>query len=120
MCRLHQQRPQQPIASLTDPELRLMISAVPLLGLQSQKWTHIPAVRESCCVLDGQYERQRNQRPYPVYLRQQFDVRIPFRDFVDLLVIHADLLAQRLDAFQQWLDRALRRLAEASPKASPT
>jgi hypothetical protein len=67
---LHQITPQQTISGFADPQFRLAVSALPLLGLDSQKRSYVPAVLESLRVFNGQDIGQRDQRPYSVYLRQ--------------------------------------------------
>jgi hypothetical protein len=63
-------------------------------------------------ILECQNVGQRDQRPYAVDLRQQFLLRVPLGNFLNLLVVFGDLLADRLHTLQQGSDHRLGGLAE--------
>src|ERR1017187_822340 len=85
----------------------MTVAAIPLLGLQSQKGSHVPAMLEPLRILECQNVGQRDQRPYAVDLRQQFLLRVPLGNFLNLLVVFGDLLADRPHTLQQGSDPVL-------------
>ena len=62
---LHQQRAQVRVAFLADVQLWLALSRVPPSWLQSQIAAHVTTLTEAMRILEGQQERQRDQRAYP-------------------------------------------------------
>src|SRR3954468_10905581 len=76
LCSLHQQRPQVRVAFLADVQLRLALPRVPASWLQSQIAAHVTTLIEAMRILEGQQERQRDQRAYSLHLLQHGDLRI--------------------------------------------
>src|SRR6185503_528353 len=104
--RLHQQRAQVHIALLADPQLRLALAGLALLGPQAHIAAHIPALPESFPVLQRQHKRQSDQRSHSAHLPQEFGFRILGPgDLLDFCVRLFNLFRQRFHLLQQRLQR---------------